>query len=874
MVHAVGTVVLEQRRPSRTHLPAVPDWVVPRARLSARLDAAVSSPLTVVTGPTGWGKTLGVASWAGTQDPGGVLWLSAAAGEPDSFWELLRLALVETGGRSLAPVPRTGSHGARRTHALALLGTWLRRTGPRVLVVDNYPAGGLGALGDDLEIVLDHARGGLSLVVISRGEPALALPRHHIAGDLTRISVEELAMDRHEVAEVLLQHQVDAAEVTARTVQRHTAGWPCGVRLAALALRTTSHLEDAMRESDRAAVDFFASEVLARTPARVRELLVWTSMVDDVGPDLAREVMGSDVSGLITPGIASEAFTDLRTDGSFRCHPLLRAAAVAELDRRPLEEVRAATRRAARWYVDHDQTTTGLGIAMAREDWTWVARTLVETYAVPRVVAGTSNELVESALAVPAVGAAEPLLEATLLLKHGRPDAAEAVLDLIDRADGGAPGGVADELSGVFLRLAVSRARGDAESGLPLSTRAEELMAHLRVETQRELLAMLDAHVGALELCHGRLDRAEATLRRGAADATEEQGTSGRPLDCLGQLALLEGFRGNLRQAERQATAVLRGSPPEAHAGVAHAHLAMAWVHLDRAEHVPARQHLDRALRAAGDEAEPWYHTAQLLAEARLLEATDQSDAAVRLLFPAMGGEQPQAAGTEWTRGLVTLEAAKALASAGEPDRALDLIARSPASPRVESALLTAQVLVTLGEMQRARAELRPVMADLPRSPLDTQVTGLLLDARVEHEVGDADRARMLVDRALRDAEREMMRGPVTQETDWLLPVVEDDPALRRTHGGFLAGLRSSSLRHPDRGPVGDLAAPMFVETLTVREAQVLGLLSEMYSTEEIATELYLSVNTVKTYVRGILRKLCVNRRVEAVRRGRELGLC
>ena len=54
----------------------------------------------------------------------------------------------------------------------------------------------------------------------------------------------------------------------------------------------------------------------------------------------------------------------------------------------------------------------------------------------------------------------------------------------------------------------------------------------------------------------------------------------------------------------------------------------------------------------------------------------------------------------------------------------------------------------------------------------------------------------------------------------------------------------------------------------------MLGLLTEMCSTEEIASELFLSVNTVKTYVRGILRKLGVNRRVDAVRRGRELGLC
>ena len=93
-------------------------------------------------------------------------------------------------------------------------------------------------------------------------------------------------------------------------------------------------------------------------------------------------------------------------------------------------------------------------------------------------------------------------------------------------------------------------------------------------------------------------------------------------------------------------------------------------------------------------------------------------------------------------------------------------------------------------------------------------------------------------------------------------------------HGGFLAGLRPPAIRQSTWMTVPGRSTVLVVETLTVREAQVLGLLTEMCSTAEIASELFLSVNTVKTYVRGILRKLGVNRRVDAVRRGRELGLC
>ena len=69
-------------------------------------------------------------------------------------------------------------------------------------------------------------------------------------------------------------------------------------------------------------------------------------------------------------------------------------------------------------------------------------------------------------------------------------------------------------------------------------------------------------------------------------------------------------------------------------------------------------------------------------------------------------------------------------------------------------------------------------------------------------------------------------------------------------------------------------ADELLVAPLTEREGQVLDLLAQMYSTEEIAAALFVSSNTVKTHLKGIFGKLCVNRRVDAVRRGRQLGLC
>ena len=89
-------------------LPDVPPWVVSRPRVAEQLDLGVSGLLTLVTAPTGWGKTQAVAEWATDAElPGALIWLNVAgaAADPDLFWTLLRDALVEAGERHGRPHP-------------------------------------------------------------------------------------------------------------------------------------------------------------------------------------------------------------------------------------------------------------------------------------------------------------------------------------------------------------------------------------------------------------------------------------------------------------------------------------------------------------------------------------------------------------------------------------------------------------------------------------------------------------------------------------------------------------------------------------------------------------------------------------------------
>jgi LuxR family maltose regulon positive regulatory protein len=159
--------------PLRANVPFVPDWVIRRPRIEDRLDLGMSGLLTAVTAPTGSGKTTAVAVWAEhARLSGGVAWLNVSdvGAEPNSFWPALRCVLIDAGMQDLLPVPGSRSSEQSRYLLLGALGTALHATGPWVVVLDDYPTGPSGRLERELGIVLDRARRGVRLVVMSQSE--------------------------------------------------------------------------------------------------------------------------------------------------------------------------------------------------------------------------------------------------------------------------------------------------------------------------------------------------------------------------------------------------------------------------------------------------------------------------------------------------------------------------------------------------------------------------------------------------------------------------------------------------------------------------------------------------------------------------------
>ena len=193
--------------PSRIGVPSVPLWALPRTRLARRLDAGAGL-LTMISAPTGAGKTVGVASWARDLDPSvGVIWV--------------RL--------------RNGSDGL----PLDQISADLAQQSRAAIVCDDFPAEPSAALIQDLEVLLAQPDRRLSIVLICSTSPIV--PIHLLnARDLVTINFDDLVMDEKEIKLVLDQHGLKASEATVRAVLEHTGGWAAGVGLAVTALAQLS----------------------------------------------------------------------------------------------------------------------------------------------------------------------------------------------------------------------------------------------------------------------------------------------------------------------------------------------------------------------------------------------------------------------------------------------------------------------------------------------------------------------------------------------------------------------------------------------------------------------------------------------------------
>ncbi|GAB3860947.1 hypothetical protein GCM10029963_64680 [Micromonospora andamanensis] len=882
--------------------PAVPpEPMVLRPRLARLLDEAVTRPATLLRAPAGWGKTTLLATWRRARqdaDPQAPVpaWVSVEAGDdPDRLWSYLGAALRSVVGPAEPPLPDR----VPRPDELELLAAALAaRERPAVLIVDDLHRVTEPAALAGLEFLLRHSEQRLRLVAAGRTGSPLAVHRLRLAGELTELGPDDLAFTGDEIADLLTAHGVAVPAAAVARLRQRTGGWAAVLRIAALALRDQPDPERWISElgADQPEIaGYLRAEPLGGLEPKDRELLRRAAIVDAVCAGLATALSGDADTEERLSTLADDSGL-LHHDGGrpvwYRCHPLLADLLHRELVRLPPEELRDLHLRATGWYAGNGRPAEALRHALAAGDWTAATDLFVTRW--PELVPYERPAGAGSAPTSPPpeeVGR-DPELAlacATERALDGDTEAAVAYLRLATGHTGRLPQPRRSRFGRLVtvVELTLARLAGDPQTvrsaaarlldtgggrptgGPELASAGAPSAGHAAEDA--DVRAVAGTALALLALDDGELTGAAT----GLAEALAAARTAARPrteLVCASRWSVVSALRG------------VAGGRGDGSGGVGPAVLPGL---------VGAARLRVRAPGAGGRRAAPGptgggrgtpgagragRRRTGCRRGRRLVPrvpATRRGELSVghRLLveartgWGARGGELGS-----WLRAAeVDLHSAR-----GDVQTARELAGDRPTGP-VTGAAAAMAVAAARTELRagdpRAAESLLPDWTAAPTAdwPLPVRLDAALLATVLAVRAGDDRRAGRMLEQALDLAAPEGYRRPFLRAEPGLRELL----AAHLDSGTAHWSLVSDLVRVVDApaGPAGGTATAPLDEPLTERELTILRYLQSILSNVEIAAELSVSVNTVKTHVRNIYRKLDATRRRDAVRRARQLHL-
>ncbi|MEO8518980.1 MAG: LuxR C-terminal-related transcriptional regulator, partial [Dermatophilaceae bacterium] len=704
-----------------------------------------------------------------------------------------------------------------------------------------------------------------------------------------------------ESRELMTKADVEPSDTALQSIVERTQGWAAGIRFAAISMqqnkdgptKEVKKVKDPRdpKETERAALElrgdtgyvaeYLTAEVLDVQPAHWRRLLLETSILDVLQPGLSESVGGPNAHRSLALLARGNAFLDElpASPDCYQYQPLFHQLLRAQLAHESPARVPELHRAAAAWMAEQGRVEDAVRHSAEAGDWDGAAGYLIDDLAIGRLLLPGADPLAEVLARLPADTAG---LSASLV----RAAQAMAVFDIegceeyLLRAEGelesgGTPYWSAAGLSLQLVRLTHAAAVANGERGLGAAATAERLLPRQvpgRVDEHPELLALIASSKGAALLAKGRLDEAMEAFSSGARVA-DRPGTEGSLIDCLGHLALLAAMRGQLRKASDLCLRVaeLQQDPGFDEVACPSAIVAKAWVNIEVYDIPAARRQTQRAEESLADAKDPTARVALALVDSRVKRARGDVEGALGRVAAARS-ETPT---PPWLQDALVIEEAELHIVNGEPMLAVQLVEElnEPSSP--ESVLVLARArMADAGTFELPRTTLRSTAASMP-----TRVSGWLLEATRLLDRGEQLRAAEALQRGLRLAAPERLRRPFREASPHVRRLLRWDSQLAAEHGWLGAATLDDD--HPPQprrgaGPDNTRVQPdqhPITEPLTEKEREVLGHLAAWLTTEEIAGAMFVSVNTVRTHVRHILRKLGSSRRNEAVRQARELGI-
>jgi LuxR family maltose regulon positive regulatory protein len=849
--------------------------MVERPRLLELVEEGTKRPLTLISAPAGSGKTVLLRAWIeAAEEPEKIAHVALGREHADrrTFWidvmQAVSAARPELAGLA---VPAGGTRPL--TDFLFELG---RLESPLVIVLDDFHFVGSGAVVSDIQWLLERHHPALRLVIATRHDPPLRLLRLRVAEELAEIRGADLAFTEPETGELLAGVALASADV--QTLWESTEGWAAALKMAELSLQTHPDphaFVEGFAGDDRAVTDYLTTEVLSSYDDEALGFLLRISIVERINAELAEALTGvADGQRSLRDLERADGFVDgLDSRGSwYRLHPLLAEVLRAEARHRLADELPALHTSASLWLADHGEPLEAVRHAVAAPDWQLAAELIGEQW-LRCMLNGLGGSLRQLARQIPddivRADAELALAMAGLLLEAGDIEHAdELLLTAYEVADTLSPTR-SHRFNVTATATALYRARLDGDVDEALSAARLALRERWDRSVAAEVRALTLANLGIAEFWAGNFDQALDRLQA-AAGLALEFGCDYVVLMAESYLAAVDAREGRLSDAHSRARTAIQLADRRGWAEVPHvavAHVALASVHLWWNELDEAEGAADRARETLGRSAEPLL--APLVAQLRARLCTMRGDAVTGLEVLRGGDRAPKL--PEWLRVSGSFVEAELWLALGEPGRARRCLESVDSAGLSDAAVGMARLELARGEPEAALREIAGFLVDDREALMPvTRTEAWTIDAIARDAIHDEPGALRAIERALDLAEPRGFTNSIIRYGPPVRSLLRRRIANGTAHRAFAAEILSVLEEKP--GSQRPSAQPL-LEPLSERELVVLRFLPTLMSNAEIAGEMFVSVNTVKTHLKHIYRKLDVSDRREAVRRGRELHL-
>jgi LuxR family maltose regulon positive regulatory protein len=908
--------------------------LVARPRLTGQLDTTLDAGhrLTLVSAPAGFGKTTVLSDWlahlAQHQPHTRVGWLSLDDADNDLTRLMTHLlASLNSVGLGVDIAVLESLHNASTSAAMTTVvndvtrATELAPGEEWVLVLDDFHAISAPDVHEAVAFLLDHLPDRLHLVMATRSDPPLPLARLRSRGQLTELRGADLRFTASEAREFLNRAMgLDLTAANVDALEERTEGWIAGLQLAALSLRgipgrgEVAGFIEAFTGSNRFVIDYLADEVLARQPVHVRDFLLGTAVLDRLTGSLCDAVTGNaDGARMLEDLERGNLFlVPLDTERAwYRYHHLFADVLRARLRAEAPEQVSRLHQRAGDWFAAQGFVEDAVRHALAAADFDRAAYLMEE--ALPELRRTRQDGLLLAWVrSLPErVVRRSPVLSILAgwsLMMSGDLDGLESRLDDAEAAlaagahdhDLATAWADTDDLRTApatisVYRASLAQARGDVVGTVRHARHAVDLagpedhfvrgagagflgLAAWAAGDLKEALSTFSAAVRSLHAAGNLVDALDGTVV--LADMWV---ASGRPSRAR-------------RLCEQALQTASNGGHPYLRA-TADLHVALAELDRELDNLTSAEAHLETA-RVLGEQTSitenrhRWF-----VAMAQVRVAACDFDTATRLLDQAeelyRHGFYPDVRPIAAMRARVQVAAGDLTSAAGWADDRRVGVGDDADYLHEYEHLTLARLLLA-----QQRTERHTAQADAP-SPVDEVLAlldrlhaaatdagryGSVLEIRVlqalaHHAHGDQPAALAALSCALGEApEPDDHVRLYLDEGAPMLAILNQvasttDPVAGAERGEEVRG-RARRLLQRAQGVKGTKRPqPPLAETLSQRELEVLRLLDSELTGPEIARELYVSLNTLRTHTKRIFTKLDAKTRAVAVHRARERGL-